>query len=252
MSLSQNVSTKLKKSSTFSKNVSIITSSEEFLVIEKPANLSSKTILSNLYDSLERPIIKSLDLTKPELIFTLADNIGGLLVIAKNKQSTTSLRNDYGSYKFELTFDIISSKTTINKGQNIICKLPIAKHKTKNMYLISSTTGKKTETEFIFVENLGRYEHWQAKCLYLREDQIQLHSYESGIHIIGDIKYSNCQIPSFKELNPNFKRNKKENNDSPYFGIAIYLTKIKFPNGGTIQINLPKKMSTFMKILAKA
>ncbi len=225
--------------------IQVITDNPQYIIVEKPNNISSETILNKL----PRTLLHSLE-QKLKLIYMLPSNIGGLLVIAKNKTVATNLRNEYGSYHFQLIFDIISQPSTISKKNSIICQLPIAKHRAKEIFLISSTTGKKSYTKFTFLKKIGKFEHWQARCSYLRNDQIQLHAYESGIHILGDEKYAHCSIPSFKKLKHNFKNNRKENNEFPYHGPAIYLSALKLPDEQIIQINLSKKLSVFMKLLA--
>lgn len=227
----------------FSKKFEIVYDCENYYVINKSNDITVKEILDKIYHSKKSYL---------DIIYDLPLNIAGGIIISKNKTYTSYLRNLYGSNYIELTFDIISTATTISNTSPIICTLPIAKHKSKDVSLISSTTGKKSYTEFQFIEKLGKYEHWQARCFYLREDQILLHAYESGISILGDTKYSHTPIPSFKDLNPKFKANRKENNEFPYYGPAIYLSNIKIFNQNDIQISLSKKMLVFIKFLSKS
>ena len=257
----------------------IIFSNGECLVVDKPANLPCRggniSILGSLYQSLHKPYVQGLGITRPDIVFDLDGQVGGLVVIAKDKDSFRRLKNSYGSYMFELTFDLLTSKTDMNKTNIITCNLPIAKHASKNISLISARTGKQSKTEFIFIgalknsktskvstvagelqssDNLSyRYEHWQAKCTYLREDQIELHACESGIKILGDLKYGKTEIPTFDDLHRNFKKNKnEEEKSSPYEGIAAHLSALKLPDGSIVKTELPKKMQVFMRFLQNA
>ncbi|MDE6432274.1 MAG: hypothetical protein K2L13_02660 [Opitutales bacterium] len=222
------------------KDCPIIEETDRYIIVCKPNNISSEEVALKFAHGLQNV----------SLVYSLPHNIGGLLIIPKSKLDASILRNDYGSYRFQLTFDVISTTTMLPKDMPISCELPIAKHDTKDLYLISSTTGKKSSTTFTFLEKIGKCEHWQASCTYLRNDQISIHAYESGINILGDIKYAKCPIPSFKELKRNFKDNRKEDNEYPFHGPAIYLSALKFPDKSILQINLPKKMSVFMKLLS--
>ena len=196
---------------------------------------------------IDKPNNANVDM-KP--VYSLPYDIGGLMVIPRSKTASAYLRNCYGSYQFKLTFDLLASPTPLPKDRPVVCELPIAKHKTKNLSLISSTTGKKSSTTFNFTEKLGRYERWQASCTYLREDQIPLHAHESGIEILGDEKYARLPIPAFRELKRGFKANRKDNNEFPYHGQAIYLSTLELPDGRIVQTKLPNKMSVFMRLLS--
>lgn len=226
------------------KSLQIISQTDHYVVVNKPNKISSWDVLEYLFG---RSILGD---KKPGLVYDLPYNIGGLLLIPRTPSDTCELRNSYGSDRFKFGFELLSTSTKLEKKSPIICKLPIAKHKTKNLHLISHTTGKKAQTKFKFIESIGRFEHWSAICSYLRDEQISLHAYEMGINILGDEKYACCPVPSFRELKRNFKDNRKENNKFPYYGPAIYLNMLELPDGQKIQINLSKKLSVFMKLLA--
>jgi 23S rRNA-/tRNA-specific pseudouridylate synthase len=190
-----------------------------------------------------------LDLEHPDVVYNLEDSASGILLIAKNKEATKILKNAYGSYLFEFTFDLLCEKSSRNKEAEIACSLPIAHHTSREVMLISAKMGKKSYTAFNFIESANRYERWQAKCTYLRRDQICLHAHESGLAVLGDGKYGGAQIPLFAELKRNFKANRKKNNEFPYSGSMVHLSILKLHDGTIIHSELPKKMHTFMKFL---
>jgi 23S rRNA-/tRNA-specific pseudouridylate synthase len=104
---------------------------------------------------------------------------------------------------------------------------------------------------FKFIENVEKYEHWQATCTYMRPDQIRLHAHESGLSILGDEIYGTAKIPTFHELKCGFKINRKIN-ANPYFGIMAHLSTLKLYDGKIIHGEPPKKMQTFLNFLANS
>jgi 23S rRNA-/tRNA-specific pseudouridylate synthase len=153
---------------------------------------------------------------------------------------------------FEFTFALLCAESDSDEGQEIECSLPIAKHATEDRMTISAKPGKKSRTIFNFVGNFGKYEHWEARYTYLRRDQICLHAWEVGLAVFGDGKYGKAKSPAFDELKRNFKRNRKGNNELPYFGIMAHLSVLKLPNGVTLRSELPQKMLVLMRLVANS
>ncbi|MDR0715320.1 MAG: hypothetical protein LBF25_00845, partial [Puniceicoccales bacterium] len=150
----------------------IIYNGDLCIALSKPANFPCKgerfSILEQIWAGLQRPSIGRLGLEHPDVVYNLEDGASGILLIAKNKEATKILKNAYGSYLFEFAFDLLCEKSPCNKETEIACSLPIARHTSKEMMLISAKMGKKSYTAFNFIESVDRYEHWQAKCTYLR------------------------------------------------------------------------------------
>jgi 23S rRNA-/tRNA-specific pseudouridylate synthase len=231
----------------------IIYDDEHCIAIVKPpgisCNVGPNSILGQMCENLRKSPVQNLGFTHPNIAYALDDGMSGVLLLSKNRESTDILRNLYGSNSFEFTFDLLCEKSSAHRNTSMNCSLPIAHHAEEDTMLISHKTGKKSHTAFRFIKNVGKYEHWQATCTYLRRDQIYLHAHESGLAILGDEVYGMAKIPPFTELKRNFKANRKAGN-TPYFGTMANLSTLKLHNGIIIHGELPKKMHTFFKFLA--
>ncbi|MDR1255843.1 MAG: hypothetical protein LBJ94_02895 [Puniceicoccales bacterium] len=233
----------------------IIHDDEHCLAVEKPPKIPCRagqfSIMKQLWMSLQKPSIISLGIQHPCSVYDLEDNLSGILILAKNRESAKVLKNAYGSYMFEFTFDLLCAGSGCDDGREMVCSLPIARHFSKERMLISARTGKKSRTNFNFFARVGKCEHWQARCTYLRKDQLCLHAHESGLAVLGDTLYGRTKIPSFSEIKRHFKANRRGSNGSLYAGIAAHLSTLKLHSGAVIRSELPKKMRVLMKFLTK-
>jgi 23S rRNA-/tRNA-specific pseudouridylate synthase len=233
----------------------IIHSDEHCIAVPKPAKTSCKTgaysILGQICENLHKPSMQRTGLENPGLVYQIDDGMSGILLIAKNSESTATLRNAYGSYLFTFIFELLCRKSPVDKTNEIVCTLPIAVHSSASIRVISSKSGKKSCTIFKFVEDVGEYERWQAKCTYVRRDQVCLHARESGLSILGDEVYCGEKIPPFAELKRDFKTNRKKDNDKPYHGIMAHLSTLKLHTDAVIRSELPRKMQVCIGMLGK-
>ncbi|MDR2435756.1 MAG: hypothetical protein LBD33_00355 [Puniceicoccales bacterium] len=231
----------------------IVHSDGRCIAAVKPVNLPCRvgkfSILNQVRANLQDSAVQALGIDYPGIVYDIECGLSGIFLLSKSKESMNILKNAYGSYLFELTFDLLCAESGSDKGQEIECSLPIAKHATEDRMIISAKTGKKSRTTFNFIEKFGKYEHWQAKCTYLRRDQICLHACEVGLAVLGDGKYGKAKIPAFDELKRNFKRNRKGNNELPYFGIMAHLSALKLPDGVRLRSELPQKILVFMRLV---
>ncbi|MDR3273758.1 MAG: hypothetical protein LBS87_00265 [Puniceicoccales bacterium] len=234
----------------------IIYDDDRCVAVTKPAKISCKigefSILQQVCENLKKPYVQNLGFEHPDIIYSIEDGMSGIIILAKNRESAKVLKNAYGSYLFDFIFDLFCAQSTCDRESELVCSLPIAQHTSKEITLISAKTGKKSCTSFNFIENVGKCEHWQAKCSYLRRDQICLHAHESWLAILGDGVYGNAKIPLFTDLKRNFKANRKANNESSYSGIMAHLSTLKLHDGTVIRSELPKKMRVFMRLLANS
>jgi 23S rRNA pseudouridine955/2504/2580 synthase len=207
--------------------------------ITKPAKISCKigefSILQQMYENLKKSYVQNPDFEHPDIIYGMEDGMRGIIILAKNRESAKVLKNTYGSYLFDFLFDLFCAQSTCDRESELVCSLPIAQHTSKEIMLISAKTGRKSCISFNFIGNVGKYEHWQAKCSYLRRDQMCLHAHESGLAILVDGVYGNAKIPLFTDLKRNFKANRKANNESSYSSIMAHLCTLKLHDGTVIR-----------------
>ncbi|MDR1173239.1 MAG: hypothetical protein LBK24_00380 [Puniceicoccales bacterium] len=223
-----------------SARVKILANGDGFLAIDKPPNVPSEKIIEHFPKQLA-----GLGPCYPKEIFALDGEISGIFLIAKTKQSAAELRNLYGSQLFTFTFDLLALPTALDK--TVTCDLPIAKHSSSHTMVISHKTGKKSRTDFRFVENVGPYEHWQATTRFLRPHQIRLHAHECGIGIIGENLYASNGVNVTKKF---LKTPNLENHWSTQY-LPIHLSCLEIDASPKIESPLPKKFQSLMKLLQK-
>ena len=230
----------------------ILFESEDLIAIDKPDGYSSSEILNFLKKNLTKNQFKNRNIFDPQNIFDLQSEISGILIFAKNKESSAKWRNYYGSQMLSMQFDIISCFSDTPKNEPIHCTLPIAKHCKEDRMLISSKTGKKSSTVFEFIESIGNFERWSATCRILRHDQIFLHAHECGIDIFNEVKYAEKTTGQYTmPRSPKFDR-KDDHWTKSY--IPIHLSSISFKTPDitqTITSPLPKKFQSLTKIFKK-
>ncbi|MDR1528797.1 MAG: hypothetical protein LBS22_04440 [Puniceicoccales bacterium] len=219
-----------------STKVKILLNRDDFLAIDKPPNVPSEKIIEHLPKQWTE---------YPKAIFTLDGEISGIFLVAKTKQSTAELRNCYGSQLLTFTFDLLTLPSALDKI--ITCDLPVAKHSFRHTMVVSHKTGKKSRTDFRFVENVGPYEHWQATTCFLRPHQIRLHAHECGLGIIGENLYASHGINITKKF---LKTPNLENHWSTQY-LPIHLSCLGINSSQKIESPLPKKFQSLMKLLQK-
>jgi 23S rRNA-/tRNA-specific pseudouridylate synthase len=245
-----------------------IAKNDNFLIVYKHPgysigeNTSKNDLLSILHNKFNNQYIQT--------IFHYQSYISGIVILVKNKQLCDEFRNLYGSQKMSFDFQCIAQRKNNVYGE-ITCDLPIAQHSSKDIMLISNKTGKKAHTKFSIIENINDSSLIYAETNYLRDDQILLHAYESGLYIYGDEKYAHLSVPTLESFKRKVKSNRKGDPAPLYHGPCVYLSKISitFPNdmltkyldalfGLPFEINknivsfsceMPDKMKTFVKIL---
>ncbi|MDR2779249.1 MAG: hypothetical protein LBB16_03115 [Puniceicoccales bacterium] len=223
--------------------IKILENRDDFLAIDKPPNILSERIMEHLRVSKRQ--CAGLGIISPNEVFVLDGKLSGIFLITKTKKSVAELRNFYGSQLFTFTFDLLTFPTAV--GKVIVCDLPIAKHFSNGTMVISHKTGKKSCTNFQFVENVGPYEYWRATTHFLRQHQIRLHAHECGIGIIGENLYASNHINVTKKFlkTPHF-----ENHWSMQY-LPIHLSCLESKFFQKVECPLPKKFQSLMKLLQK-
>jgi len=117
----------------------------------------------------------------------LAREASGILLFATSDQSKASLRNELGSRRFVFRYRFFSQGKP--ESAQLECRLPVARHRAEPRALISHRTGKKTETRFHRIQELGNLAIWESESSYDRFHQVRLHAAEVGIPILNDPLY---------------------------------------------------------------
>lgn len=123
-------------------------------------------------------------------LYNLPVEVGGACVLTTSSEATERLRNAYGSGQIRLRFEMLARASGVSE-EVFVCNLPLAKdNSAKNRMFVSHKNGKASETAFRLLEKLEEFELWEADVAYLRDDQVILHAFESGIVIPGEQKYA--------------------------------------------------------------
>jgi 23S rRNA-/tRNA-specific pseudouridylate synthase len=250
----------------------ILFNCEDFLVIDKPAGASCGDIISSLRKRVRSDQLALIGIADPIGIYGLDSEVSGVLLLAKTRSAATKLRNAYGSQLFTFRFDFIAagnhglecalaencegkhSEVENFAKKEFTCNLPIAQHLAADKMLISHKTGKKSRTQFQFIESVGNFSHWMANCSYIRRHQVRLHASDCGLRIVGEKIYS--PPPQFdiwrfflknkKEFSPKNKKNSTEHWSDDY--LPLHLSYLKIAQFAEISSAPPKKFAALMKI----
>ncbi len=172
----------------------------------------------------------------PRPVFDL--ECGGPTVMATGRETSSRLREEYGSDAWTLIFHVLS-RGSRNKSP-IRCDLPIAKHRNADRSLISHRTGKKARTHFRPLVSAGELELWEATTRFLRPDQIRLHAMESGIRIAGESVYGD--VPPLNRSDFPGVRRPGGSSHVLFPGPAIHLVSLEAPALGSEPIvSIPPK-----------
>lgn len=179
-------------------------------------------------------------------LYYMGVDVSGVSLVAINAERAELLRNMYGSRQMELTFEFLAREQGEVEGL-MECELPLAKHmRGKHEMVVSNKTGKKTHTGFVRLESYGGgLSLWEARIAYLREDQVELHAFEMGIPIVGEVRYGGQECVYLSELRGGRRRSEEQ---PAHRGALLHLKRVRF---GEMEISAarPKAMNIVIKTL---
>lgn len=177
-------------------------------------------------------------------IFHVEEEIAGIAVMAFGEKAATQARNQFGSYKWGIRFQFVAVGGP--SQDEVVCELPVARHFRLAKSLISTSTGKKTRTEFTRLENFGRYSLWEARTNYYRRDQIYVHAQELGLRISGDKRYTR-EPPIYMSRLKRGWEGDREQERPIYEAPAIWLESLTFEDGTQIHAEPPPRLANLLK-----
>ncbi|MDR1435514.1 MAG: hypothetical protein LBI77_03880 [Puniceicoccales bacterium] len=207
----------------------------------------------NNYFAINRLANTAIPFPEAQSIYSLDRELSGVVLLAKDKETRSILRNVFGSNRAMFSFTLVA-KTISTLADEIVCDLPIAQHCQRDFMVISNRTGKKSSTKFRKLEVTKYYTTWSAETYFLRRHQIRLHAHEMGIPIFGEDTYDQIPVPFLSDFKRHIKLNRKGTPSSLYPSPCIHLSKIDFPwedKNVIIQASLAEKWDAMLKIIKK-
>ncbi|MDR2200969.1 MAG: hypothetical protein LBN94_02585 [Puniceicoccales bacterium] len=186
-------------------------------------------------------------------IYSLDEELSGVVLLANDRKKVATLRNCLGSRGMGFHFLLLARSVSDLPGE-ISCPLPMGKHRRENRMFISHRNGKKTFTQFEQLDHFRSHTLWSAKTDFPRRHQIRLHAHEVGIPVLGEDLYDQIPLPFLSDFKKHVKPNRKEFLAPLYASICIHLLRIDFPgeNGTvTVEAPLPDKWNAMLKIIKK-
>lgn len=226
------------------------------IAVEKCAGIAEIGSAFRAQIAQGKPSACALGLTRPQLVFSPETEISGIQIYAdKDSDALNVWKNTLGSSLFEFRYVFLTRPLPdVSREPEFICDLPVARHHSKPVALVSNTTGKKSETVFRRLEKFAEFELWEARTHFPRYHQIRLHAQECGLPIVGDALYGGIPAISVAELRPKKRLNKGEDK-ALYASICLHLSSIRLDTAipgidkCTICAPLPNGLETLLKKL---
>ncbi|MDR0351384.1 MAG: hypothetical protein LBH49_01935 [Puniceicoccales bacterium] len=233
--------------------IDIIHNCNDFIALNKPNFIE----LDDSAQQHGKNIVTALRGKKPEAfyrsVYPLDCHISGCAIIATHRKASELLRNAYGSEILLFRFTMLC-KNTEHVESEIICELPLAKHFSKPMAIISRNTGKKSRTKFKLMEQIGDFSIYEASCHYLRYHQLRIHGATCGLKLLGEDIYNDVPIPSLRY----FKKIHFEKKPSTalFHSQCIHLSQVIlhssiYGHEITLEAKPPKNFEILLKIIRK-
>lgn len=233
---------------------SLLANTENWFALEKPAGLAAvRDALAGGGVSLLEALRADAESGKNQLreagigeVHAVAypdPEISGVLLCAKSEETRTRMRNALGANEYVFTYRFLTAAR--DDPPQEVCDLPLAHPQKSTRMIVSHTTGKKTETRFRRVRQLGRYVLWEAESAYNRRHQILLHAVESGLPVLGDRMYARSGALYLSALKPRYRSKGEEH---PLYAYpCLHLAGLRFPDPDSgeardVEAALPRKL----------
>ena len=219
-----------------------------WIAVEKPAGVAAKPHPWNTTATdIESALNRQLEAGKQELVrlgadsfgsvYTLDPEIGGPLVLALDRETGESLRNDFGSDRFRFTFELVARNDGGEAARE--CDAPLLRHRTVARMVPSTAKGKKCRTVFTRLGTGAQdWSLWRAEAVMIRPHQIRAHSRCAGLPVAGDREYGGEALPTLRELRRGVRGAGVERR--VFDGPALRLVAVSVPQaGGAVRVGAP-------------
>jgi 23S rRNA-/tRNA-specific pseudouridylate synthase len=179
-----------------------------------------------------------LGIVAPSAINLIDVDESGVVILAKNHDAASVLKNLHGSAGLKMTYEFLAEGSPVEPVFE--CSLPLSRHRKQKRVLVSHHTGKKASTMFRRVESFGSISRWEAETFYSRIHQIRIHAAESDLGILGERLYKSVPLVYLSSLKRKFRRGGRP--ERPIYGhIALHLKRVElaFPDQVPTRIEAP-------------
>ena len=231
--------------------LTIITETDDYIVINKPAGLLS---VPDRFD-LTLPNIKHLvqrTYADAAPVHRLDKDTSGILLMAKHPDCHTILQQLFETRKVQKEYvAIVSGHVKNNTG---LIQQPLVSHPSIRGKMHISNNGKPSETFYEVIESYPYHSFLRLRPKTGRTHQLRVHLAHVGHPIICDPVYGNGKPFYLSSVKKDYKRNKRSVERPLISRTALHACALTFSYGGktiTIDCEMPKDMRATSNQLRK-
>ena len=189
----------------------------------------------------EAGITEALPVTYPD------PGVAGVLLCAKSEAARAALKNAMGANGFVFKHRFLTPSGA--EGEEMVCDLPLAHPEKSARMVVSHTNGKKTETRFRRIGEVGGYALWEAWSHYNRHHQVAVHAFECGIPVLGETLYARSEPVYLSSLKRGYRAKGRE--QPLYAHPCLYQTELRLSDPDTgeaviVESPLPRRLKALM------
>jgi len=190
----------------------IIYQDSNFLVIDKPANLTVHPINENQKDTLADQVLESYPEIKnvgdnplrPGIIHRLDKDTSGLILVAKNNDSFKYFKNLFQEREIDKKYLALVHGIVKDDKGTITKSISFSKKDFKKRSAFLDENSKPAVTKYLVIERFKDYTLLEASPKTGRTHQIRIHCHSIGYPIVGDKQYKFKRKITPKSLNRQF------------------------------------------------
>ena len=200
--------------------LNIIHEDKDVLVVNKPAGMVVHPGAGNHHNTLVNALIykykKKLSningSTRPGIVHRIDKETSGLLVVAKNNNSHSSLGRQFSEHTIERTYHALCwgvLRPLSGKVETLIGR----SRKNRQLMSVTEISGKKAITNYttlkVFeIKDIPKISFIECRLETGRTHQIRVHMAYKGCSLLGDQQYGKKKL-KFKKINENFENKLK-------------------------------------------
>lgn len=230
----------------------IIFENDDLIALNKPSGLLSVPDREGKEISLKNLLNEKCG--KIFVVHRIDRGTSGLIIFAKNESSHSFLSKQFEERKTEKIYLGLVLGSLLNKKGAI--DSPIAEHPAKNGSMIVHRKGKESLTDYVVLEDFGKYSWLQFQIHTGRTHQIRVHMKDIGHPVAADELYGDGKPILLSSIKYKFKLSKNEEEERPILNrLALHSQKLKFidTSGKALELEapLPKDLKATLQQLTK-